>query len=339
MQDTENTATGRAVILEIVRAMRENLEPLVFSTIAPSRFYVYLHPADHKRLEGIFPLIAEQARKALDEEVRRVNEKSAADKLKQWFSKEPAMAAIEVPRDGWEIRVEPDLDGEMQPGDIAVASELVLPAAPELAGSRTRRVTTIQSGGHASRREQVLASADLVPSLAASSPSASARDSAGKIERSAVEGNAAAPAGTASGTGATSGTTPSAAAGRFAADGTVIAILTYQDQQGSHRFAMSKNEIVVGRGGVGYWVDVKLNTSADVSREHIRVRRDPASGQFFLKDLSTLGTTLDGQAVPSSIEVVEGHRRDKGIEVPLPPRARIGLAGIVFLEFESGGRP
>ncbi len=308
MQDTENAATGRAVILEVVRAMRENLEPLVFSTIAPSRFYVYLHPIDHKRLEGIFALIVEQARKALDEEVHRANEKSAADKLKQWFSKEPPLPAIEAPRDGWEIRFEPDLDGEMEPGDIAVASELVLPAAPEFAGSRTRRVTTLQSGGKTSRREQVM-TGDPAESLGAPGlkPGGSTDERIG-------------------------GAPP------FVADGTVLASLTYQDQQGPHRFSMSKNEIVVGRGGVGYWVDVKLNTSADVSREHIRVRRDPASGQFFLKDLSTLGTTIDGQAVPSSIEVVEGNKRDKGVEVPLPPRARIGLAGIVFLEFESGGR-
>jgi hypothetical protein len=298
MQDTENAATGRAVILDIVRAMRENLEPLVFSTIAPSRFYVYLHPADHKRLEGIFAPIVEQARKALDEEVRRFNEKSAADKLRQWFSKEPPLPAIEPPRDGWEIRFEPDLDGEMQPGDIAVASELVLPAAAEFSGSRTRRVTTLQSGGRTSRREQVVAG--------------------GAADGAAAGGTAA-------------------AAGASVADGTVLATLTYEDQQGPHRFTMSKNEIVVGRGGVGYWVDVKLNTSADVSREHLRVRRDAASGQFFLKDLSTLGTTIDGQAVPSSIDVVEGNKRDKGVEVPLPPRARIGLAGIVFLEFEGGG--
>ncbi len=93
---------------------------------------------------------------------------------------------------------------------------------------------------------------------------------------------------------------------------------------------------VVGRGGVGYWVDVKLDTSPDVSREHLRLRRDDASGQFFLKDLSSLGTTVDGVPVPSSVEVVEGRKRDKGIEVPLPPRARIGLANVIVLDFEAG---
>ncbi len=298
MQDTSNVATGRAVILEIARAMRENVEPLVFSTVAPTRFYVYLHPDDYKRLEGIFPLIVEQARRALDEEVKRANEPPPSDKLRRWLSKDPARAPIEAPRDGWDIRFEPDLDGDMQPGDIAVASELILPAPAELAGSRTRRVTTMQSGGKTSRREQVV---ETPPSGASPAP-------------------AQPPAGPAP------------------ADGTVFATLTYEDQQGTHRFSMTRNEIVVGRGGVGYWVDVKLQTSPDVSREHIRIRRDPASGQFYLKDLSTLGTTIDGQPVASSIEVVDGNKRDKGIEVPLPARARIGLAGLVLLQFESGGQ-
>lgn len=298
MQETGNVATGRAVILEIARAMRENLEPLVFSTIAPTRFYVYLHPDDHKRLEGIFPLVVEQARRALDEEVKRANERSAADKVRTWLSKDASQPPIEPPREGWDIRFEPDLDGEMQPGDIAVASELVLPAPAEFAGSRTRRVTTMQSAGKTSRREQLVET----------------------------------PAGPAG--GAPSGGQPAASG---AADGTVFATLTYEDQQGSHRFSMTRNEIVIGRGGIGYWVDLKVQSSPDVSREHIRIRRDPASGQFYLKDLSTLGTTVDGQAVASSIEIVDGNKRDKGIEVPLSPHARIGLAGMLFLQFDSGG--
>ncbi len=287
MEQIGNVATGRAVILEVVRAMRENLEPLVFSTIAPTRFYVYLHPDDHKRLEGIFPVLVEQARRALDEELKRANEKSAAEKMRGWLSKEPQRPPIEPPREGWDIRLEPDLDGEMQPGDIAVASELVLPAPDEFAGSRTRRVTTMQSAGKTSRREQL-------------------------IETTSSHG---APAG----------------------GGTAFATLTYEDQQGPHRFSMTKNEIVVGRGGVGYWVDVRLQASPDVSREHIRLRRDPGTGAFFLKDLSTLGTTIDGQTVASSIEIVDGNKRDKGVEVPLPPHARIGLAGLLFLQFDSGG--
>ena len=75
---------------------------------------------------------------------------------------------------------------------------------------------------------------------------------------------------------------------------------------------------MIGRGGREYWTDLTLNTLPDVSREHIRLRRDPATGKFYLKDLSRLGTTIDGQKAPSSIEYVGGEKRDKNLEVELP---------------------
>ena len=91
----------------------------------------------------------------------------------------------------------------------------------------------------------------------------------------------------------------------------------------------------MGRGGRGYWTDIKLDTLADVSREHFRLRRDPESGEFFLKDLSRLGTTVNGEAVPSSIDFTDGEKRDRQVETPVPAKARIGLAGVMFLEFRS----
>ena len=44
---------------------------------------------------------------------------------------------------------------------------------------------------------------------------------------------------------------------------------------------MTKDQIVVGRGGRDYWTDLKLDTLPDVSREHFRLRRDPATGAVF----------------------------------------------------------
>jgi pSer/pThr/pTyr-binding forkhead associated (FHA) protein len=298
MDDTDKLATGKDIILEIVRAMRGNVEPLLFSTVAPTRFFVYLHPADHQRLEGIFPLLVDQARRALDEEVRKWNERAKPPRLPvKWPLRLGRVAAslragvggedrplpIEPLPEPWEIRFEPDADGEMQPGDIAVASELTFPKQPEFDGTKTRRITTMRQGEATSTREQVVST-----------------------------GPAASGAG-----------------------GTMFGTLAYEDRRGPQKVPITKNQLVVGRGGVGYWVDVKLDTSADVSREHLRLRRDEATGQFFLKDLSSLGTTLDGAPVPSSIEVVEGRKRDKGVEVPLPARARIGLANVIVLEFEA----
>ena len=284
MEDTDKLATGKAIILEIVRAMRSNLEPLLFTTVAPSRFYVYLHPADHQRLEGIIPLIVGQAKRALDDEVKTWNERAKPSRIpRKWLGGDDPPPTIDAPADSWDIRFEADSDGEMAPGDIAIASELMLPAQTEMEGSQTRRITTMRHGDRTSTREQI------VPPAAPPSPA-----------------------------------------------GTVYGTLTYEDKQGRQRVPITTSQLVVGRGGVGYWVDVKLDTSPDVSREHVRLRRDDTSGQFFLKDLSSLGTTVDGAAVPSSVEVVEGRKRDKGVEVPLPARARIGLANVIVLDFEAG---
>ena len=120
-----------------------------------------------------------------------------------------------------------------------------------------------------------------------------------------------------------------------ASDAGAFAVIEYEDSTGRKTYRMTKDEIVVGRGGRDYWTDIKLETLPDVSREHFRLRRDPATGQFFLKDLSQLGTTIDGAKAPSSIELEGGEKRDRNLEAPVPARARIGLAGVVFLEFRS----
>lgn len=112
------------------------------------------------------------------------------------------------------------------------------------------------------------------------------------------------------------------------------AIIEYEDNGGRKTFRMTKDEIVVGRGGSDYWTDIKLDTAPDVSREHFRLRR-AASGKFFLKDLSRLGTTINGEPVPSSVEYAGAEKRDLDVEAPVPAQARIGLAGVVFLDFRS----
>jgi pSer/pThr/pTyr-binding forkhead associated (FHA) protein len=71
----------------------------------------------------------------------------------------------------------------------------------------------------------------------------------------------------------------------------------------------------------------------DVSREHARIRRDPQTGGFFVIDLSTLGTTLNGRHVPRGYDEVDKTKRENGMETLLPDQARIGLADTVYLNF------
>ncbi len=117
------------------------------------------------------------------------------------------------------------------------------------------------------------------------------------------------------------------------ATGTVYATVEYEDDTGVHQYPMMKEIFKIGRGGVDRWVDLRLNTKKDVSREHVQLRFDAASGKIFIKDLSSLGTTVNGKRIPASIVQINGEDVDKNIETPLPTKARIGLAGILFLEF------
>jgi hypothetical protein len=114
----------------------------------------------------------------------------------------------------------------------------------------------------------------------------------------------------------------------------VLARMTHDDDAGHHVFEIVKDSVTIGRGGSSYPVDVKIASSADVSREHARIRRDAATGRFFLIDLSSLGTTLNGRHVPRGYDDADGTKRENGVETPLPERARIGLAETVYLEFD-----
>ena len=275
MDRPSNPATAREIILEIVRNMQEGLEPLHYSTLAPSLYHVYLHPSDMDRLRGIIPRIVDEAKRALDTELSGLNRASIGEKLKLARRSEPK---IVPPEGGWQIRILENTDDDVEPGEIVISSELAMPAKTELgAGSMTKRISTRRMGATQ-----------------------------------------------------TSYSTEPAAAGSSA-----FAVIEYEDNSGRKRFEMTKDQIVVGRGGRDYWTDLKLDSPPDVSREHFRLRRDPSSGKFFLKDLSRLGTTINGTPAPSSIEFVEGEKRDRNVEAAVPESARIGLAGVVFLDFRS----
>jgi predicted component of type VI protein secretion system len=115
----------------------------------------------------------------------------------------------------------------------------------------------------------------------------------------------------------------------------VFATLTYEDKAGSHSHPFTGSQLVIGRGGAGYWVDVRVEASPDISREHVRLRRDAATGQFFLKDVSLYGTSINGQRVASSVDTSDGAKKDLNVEVPLPSVARIGLADMVYVDFRA----
>src|SRR5215510_9863267 len=137
---------ARDVIDAVLENMRKNLEPLKYSILAPSRYLIYLHPAEFARLEGIMVILQEQTIRALSEEVAARNRHSILRQYTKRFLGD-RNAKVENPGGAWSVEFLPDPDNDVAEGDILVDSELLLPASPELGiGERTRRVTTVHSG-------------------------------------------------------------------------------------------------------------------------------------------------------------------------------------------------
>src|SRR5580692_1964321 len=272
---------ARELIEAVVDNMRKNLEPLKYSTLAPSRFTVYLHPTEYTRIEGIIPILEGQTVRALADELHKLNHRSP---IKRWLERLRGAHEPQIDSAGaeWQIEFLADPDGDMNEGDLLIDSELVLPARPDLGvGERTRRITTMHDGTRTTTREQTV--------NRASQPLASP----------------------------------------------VLARVIYDDTSGQHAHDVVKDSVTIGRGGIAYPVDIRIASSVDVSREHARIRRDPQTGRFYLIDLSSLGTTLNGRHVPRGYEEREGAKRENGVETALPDAARIGLADTVFLDFRK----
>ena len=110
------------------------------------------------------------------------------------------------------------------------------------------------------------------------------------------------------------------------------ASLRYEDEEGAHVFSMRKDTLSIGRGGSSVWVDVQVVTSPKVSREHFRLRREGEA--FFIQDLSTWGTSVNGQPIPPAVTGPDGLLRP-GPEQPLPSPARIQMADALVITFEA----
>jgi pSer/pThr/pTyr-binding forkhead associated (FHA) protein len=114
----------------------------------------------------------------------------------------------------------------------------------------------------------------------------------------------------------------------------IPAWLTIDDLEGRREHGVIDNPTLVGRGGLGCYVHVRLRTEGQVSKEHCRIRRDEQSGDFFIKDLSRNGTSVNGVRLPPGVEYSGSAKREiPGAEVPLLDGARISLADVLSLEF------
>lgn len=104
-------------------------------------------------------------------------------------------------------------------------------------------------------------------------------------------------------------------------EGRVFAEVHYEDDSGPQLYLVTQNTVTIGRGGNGRLMDLALYASDDISREHLVLRRDPATGLFSVTDKSTNGTWLNGK------------RLERGQEEPAPDGCEIALAEVLTLSF------
>jgi hypothetical protein len=102
----------------------------------------------------------------------------------------------------------------------------------------------------------------------------------------------------------------------------IYADIRYEDDSGPQLFLVTQNQVRIGRGAEDEPMDLALYVNDEVSRQHLMLRRDAATGQFYITDKSTNGTWLDGK------------RLKREVELPLAERAEIGVAEVLTLVFQ-----
>jgi hypothetical protein len=254
---------GRVIISELLRNMELGAFEMAYSTLLPCVFSVYLHPEDHARLSGVFPLIADDARRGLGSRVAELNATPARFGLR----KKKEQKEFRIAAKDWVIDFFADTENAVPLGDVEIHSELSEAPQPTFQGVRTTLMN----------RE---------PSVTATRSGASTHtDTRKRSDR-------------------------------------IYAEIRYEDETGPQLFLVTQNQVRIGRGAEDEPMDLALYTNDEVSREHLHLRRDAATGQFFILDRSTNGTWL------------EGKRLKRDVELALPERAEIGVADVLTLLFQ-----
>jgi hypothetical protein len=278
---------GDDLIGEVLRNMEEGLFRIRSKTLVPAIYRIYLSPDDYEPFRDVLPFIAGEIRTALDEKLASWNRsprKLASTLLKKIGAGEAAVASEYVRvSDAWLVEIHPDLDGKLQPGEIEVHSELGAPKKAEYGAGSLTRRIIAQKPE---------AEADPAPTVATATPQPASEKQVEEDKSDQTKGRA-------------------------------FAYIRYADQHGQQAFEVTKNQVVIGRGGRSYWVDVKLETLPDVSREHCRIRRDAETGRFTIEDVSQFGTAVNGKPV------------GQNASAELPRRATISLAGVIDLRWEA----
>jgi hypothetical protein len=307
--DTQRPA-AKEIIDTLAEAMRAGLERIDKQyVLVPASYEVFIHADAYQDLEPIFKVIRQRGAVRLDEELSKLNDGST---VLGWARRlvQPDRDPVKYERSGrsWHIDIYPTHDVDADPGYIAVVAELVPPKDGSASGPKTRRLTVRDLTGGFST--QILDEEKEQPDPSVPSRNTVRTSAQGREEHI---GHGKKP----------------------------LARLTFTDDAGERSVMLTGIETAIGRKDEAYeWVGVKLDTVDDVSREHLRIRYNQGEERFAIKDLSSFGTTVaeahrpdDQRTVASSIDPETGNDLERW--EPLPDKAVIGLADIIFIDFEA----
>ena len=330
------TVTGRDIIEELVERMRTESEPLRYSALAHGVYRVFLHREDYDRVSPARRALVEEAGRALDEELDRLNARRtpAPDqwgKIVQAATRlmKPVEPPLRRPPAGWVIELYQDEDEELLPGHIRITSELGQPPAQAiLAGDPTHRVQPL--GGSVVPPPAQPRAEPVSPPRADPVAQPAAQPAADRGTFIPAASTPPVPDATRRTTATIDTSAPTSRVSTAAAWGE----LTYRDSTGQEHNAPLVGELIrIGRGGRGALVDVTVEGPDDISRTHLHLRRE-ASGSISVKDVSRFGTTMDNVRIPPSLDATG---RDLEQWVPVGARAQFGLAGVIVLHFKRVG--
>jgi hypothetical protein len=128
----EARLNGNVIIGELLRNMELGRFEMAYTVLLPCVFTVYLNPADHASLRGVFDLVADDAKKALRARVTEWNSESSVLGIRR---RTKAGKEFKIACRDWNIDFLPE--PEVPPGDVEIHSELNETAEPGYRGMKT----------------------------------------------------------------------------------------------------------------------------------------------------------------------------------------------------------
>lgn len=284
MNHSSQRPTAKDIVDIVGEAMTKGIEDLGGSYLVPSYYEVLLHPDALDSLKSVLPYVQERSRARLEKQLASLNHRHYSRELgglKKWFNRTfsrqdittspPTSQVYKRVNPNWIIEINPCFDADIPLNYISVRAELGEIQVPEEKQKRRSPLPMMQNVlDPTPRTRRFTATEPVAPKPVASTP-----------VMHPVQHNVFAPS------------EPKVHR--------AVASLTYQDNTGRQVFQMTTSELTIGRADTANAdIGLRIHTTADVSRLHLRIRYSEQTKSFLIRDESKFGTHLDGLPLPSN---------------------------------------